>query len=475
MRQQSKTREPAVAGAFYPRDPEKLRTMINDYLQQVPRQNVEGTVRALIAPHAGYIYSGPVAAHAYKLIQGKDYDAVVVLAISHRYPFNGASIYDGDMYQTPLGSIPLHTELISRMREASPRIHYEPLAHTQEHSLEVHLPFLQVVLENDFELIPVILGDARYETAQDVAGAIASIAKDKNILVVASTDLSHFHPYAEARDLDTETVEQILNLKPEELARFFEKNPERACGRCPVVTAALYADMIGASERKILTYANSGDTAGDKSQVVGYVSAVFSEEVEQGSHSRPSGEQSENTFSEKTKQELFSLVRNTIRQKLKDGTVSFVQSDNPELQTENGAFVTLHTQEGALRGCIGNFVSNQPLYKTIQEMALAAAFRDPRFPPVSLEELGDLRAEISVLSPMEKIDDVSAIELGKHGIYIKKGFRSGTFLPQVATETGWDLEEFLGHCAQDKAGIGWDGWKDAEVYVYTADVFGEDR
>ena len=151
-----------------------------------------------------------------------------------------------------------------------------------------------------------------------------------------------------------------------------------------------------------------------------------------------------------------------------------MEVSNPELQAENGVFVTLHTKDGSLRGCIGNFVSAKPLYKTVQEMAISSAFRDPRFPPVRLNELENLTVEISVLSPMKKIDDASEIELGKHGIYIKKGFRSGTFLPQVATDTGWSLEEFLGHCSRDKAGLGWEGWKTADLYIYTADVFGEE-
>ena len=181
------------------------------------------------------------------------------------------------------------------------------------------------------------------------------------------------------------------------------------------------------------------------------------------------------TFSQESKQELFSIVRNTIREQLTRKKVTSLESTNPELQSQNGVFVTLHTKQGALRGCIGSFTSDKALYQTVQEMALSSAFRDPRFPPVSLDELDDLTVEISVLSPMKKISGASEIELGKHGIYIKKGFRSGTFLPQVATDTGWSLEEFLGHCSRDKAGLGWDGWKEADLYTYTADVFGEEH
>ena len=463
-------RKTAVAGAFYPSNPTRLRNMIKTYLAEVPQQAVDGEIKVLVCPHAGYIYSGQVAAYSYQLIKGKQYDAVVVLALSHYYPFRGASVFDGDFYETPLGNVPIDHTIVTEMKDAHPLIDFHPPAHKREHSLEVQVPFLQVALGGDLKIVPVLFGDVRYETAQAVADVLADIAQEKNILVIASTDLSHFHPYKEANGLDEQTIQEVVKLSPQGLQSFFETNDGAACGKCPVVTSLVYADRINADEIKVLKYANSGDTAGDKRKVVGYVSMAITKKGEEDMAEVNEGV----VLSAESKNELFSIVRSTIRERLSAGKVTDIESSNPELQTENGVFVTLHTKRGALRGCIGCFQSDEPLYKTVQAMALSSAFRDPRFPPVQLDELNDLSVEISVLSPMKKIDDVNEIELGKHGIYIKKGFRSGTFLPQVATDTGWSLEEFLGHCARDKAGLGWDGWKKADVYTYTDTVFGEE-
>jgi len=465
----AQTREAVVAGAFYPHRAEDLRKMIGGYIKDAERKEIAGELRVLIAPHAGYIYSGPVAAEGYKLLEDKTYKTVVVIALSHHYPFKGASIYDGEFYKTPLGPIKLNKAFIQQLNE-SPLINYHRLAHTREHSLEVHLPFLQYMLKDEFQLVPIILGDVSHETAQTVANGLATLADSDDFLVVVSTDLSHFNPYEVARAKDIETIENIVNKSDTELQKYFEEKPDAACGRCPLVTALIYASKIGANNRHVLAYANSGDTAGDKNKVVGYVSIAISK----GKENDMTAQKGTSLFSENAKQELINLVRQTIREYLQSGKIESAKIDHPELQSENGAFVTLHSKNGSLRGCIGNFVSHEPLYKTIREMAISSAFRDPRFPSVTIDELDELKVEISVLSPMEKIEDVGQIELGVHGIYIKKGFHSGTFLPQVATETGWTLEEFLGHCARDKAGIGWDGWKDANIYIYTADVFGEE-
>jgi MEMO1 family protein len=467
---EAQTREPVVAGSFYPRDRQQLKKMLSGYMNSAESRSVDGELKILIVPHAGYIYSGPVAASAYSLLQGKSFKSVVVLALSHRYPFQGASIFEGDFYATPLGTIPLHKDFIAQLKK-SPLIGYHHHAHTQEHSLEVHLPFLQYVFPPDsFHLVPIILGDTSLKTARVVAESLYERSKEEDFLLIVSTDLSHFEKYDRARQKDANTIEKILSLSGEQLSEFFRKNPDAACGRGPLVSALLYAEAIGVDTAKLLSYANSGDTAGGKDSVVGYASIALTKKKEK--HMNDAAKKS--LFSAESKREMFRLARTAINSYLQDGKTTVRESDNPELQSENGVFVTLHTKEGALRGCIGSFVSKDALYKTIQEMAVSSAFRDPRFPPVTASEIEDIKLEISVLSPMEKIDDVSRIDLGRHGIYIKKGFRSGTFLPQVATETGWNLEEFLGHCARDKAGIGWDGWKDADVFIYTADVFQEE-
>jgi AmmeMemoRadiSam system protein A len=177
---------------------------------------------------------------------------------------------------------------------------------------------------------------------------------------------------------------------------------------------------------------------------------------------------------DKDKKDLLLIARKTVVEYVKNHITPEINAKNlsAAIKTNCGAFVTLR-KHGDLRGCIGRFDSNEPLYKVVQDMAVASSTQDYRFKPVGPDEIKELEIEISVLTPMRRIDSIDEIELGRHGIYIKKGFRSGTFLPQVADETGWTKEEFLGHCAQDKAGIGWDGWKDAELYIYEALVFSE--
>ena len=464
----TEVRKPAVAGAFYPGSAHQLTEMIEKYLMNVGSQEIGGDIQVLISPHAGYIYSGQVAAYGYELLKGKTFDAIIVLGPSHFVPFNGVSIFQGTAYETPLGTVPINQEIVKKLR-MSPFVGYYAQAHQKEHSLELQLPFLQQVI-GEFSLVPLVCGDFTFETADEISRILADIAKEKNILVIASTDLSHFKPYRAANVMDKKTIDEMMKLSGRGMYEFFMNNSEAACGKMPVVTALLFAEKIGAGKGTVLKYLNSGDTAGNKSSVVGYVSIAI---AKGGNEEMEKESRDEGTLAQKSKEELFSIVRNTIKEYLSGKKISHLETSNHEIQKENGVFVTLHSKSGALRGCIGCFVSNEPLYKTVQEFAVSSAFRDPRFPPVTLAEIDDLVVEISVLSPMKKIDDPGEIELGKHGIYIKKGFKSGTFLPQVATDTGWSLEEFLGHCARDKAGIGWDGWKDADLFIYTAEVFGE--
>jgi len=220
-------------------------------------------------------------------------------------------------------------------------------------------------------------------------------------------------------------------------------------------------------EYHAIKYSNSGDTKnyGDTDQVVGYWGIVLSERQTM---------KDDFELTEADKKSLLDIARKTIEDNCNHRKKGNLEGENysSTLKTRCGAFVTLH-EKGALRGCIGRLIGNLPLYRMVQEMALSAAVNDYRFVPVETQELTDIDIEISVLSPLKRIDDIKEIELGKHGIYIEKGQRSGVFLPQVATETGWDIEAFLGHCSRDKAGLDWDGWKTAKIYIFTATVFKE--
>ena len=465
-------REPAVAGAFYPDKPEVLSRDVKKYLENAKKEKIEGEIVALVSPHAGYMYSGQVAAFAYKLVEEKTFDSVVVVAPSHRALFKGASLYDRGGYRTPLGVVPVDTELSKKMMERKKEIQFLPEAHSQEHSLEVQIPFLQVVLKS-FKLIPIVMEPYwNWETCQSVASAIAETVKGKRVLLVASTDLSHFYTYNIAVEMDKIFLNHIERFDVEGLNRDLKSNRTEACGGGAVVTIMLAAKMLGANHGKVLKYANSGDVTGDRGRVVGYAAGVFYKTA--GGKEKMKEEKKVGVdlgLSEEEKKTLHHIAKTVIENKAKGKAVPDFKIESTTLKENRGAFVTLH-KKGQLRGCIGYIEGHGPLHKTIEEMAEAAAFRDPRFTPVKEKELPELDLEISVLTPLKRISDVNEIQVGKHGIYIKKGWYSGLLLPQVATEYRWDRQTFLEHTCQ-KAGLPSNAWKekDTEIYIFSADIF----
>ena len=465
-------REPAVAGAFYPDKPEVLSRDVKKYLENSKKEKIEGDIVALISPHAGYMYSGQVAAYAYKLVEGRAFDSVVVVAPSHRVLFKGASLYDRGGYRTPLGVVPIDTELSKKMMERRKEIQFLPEAHSQEHSLEVQIPFLQVVLKT-FNLIPIVMEPHwSWETCQSVASAIAETVKGKRVLLVASTDLSHFYTYNIAVELDKIFLNHIERFDVEGLNRDLKNNRTEACGGGPVVTIMLAAKMLGANHGKVLKYANSGDVTGDRSRVVGYAAGVFYKTA--GGKEKMKEEKKVGVdlgLNEEEKKALHQIAKTVIENKAKGKAVPDFKVESPTLKENRGAFVTIH-KRGQLRGCIGYIEGQGPLHKTIERMAEAAAFKDPRFTPVKENELTELELEISVLTPLKRITDVNEIQVGKHGIYIVKGMWAGLLLPQVATEYGWDRQTFLEHTCQ-KANLPSNAWKekDTEIYIFSADIF----
>lgn len=460
-------RPPAVAGAFYTSDSEVLSDQIKDFLSKVPAKTLSGKIIALISPHAGYMYSGQVAAYGYKLLEGKKFDTVVVIAPSHRFPFRGASVYNKGAYQIPLGLVPIDTELAQQLIKQDDLISYVEQAHTQEHSLEVQLPFLKIVL-GDFTLLPIVIGSYDLATCESISETIYQVVKDKNALIVASSDLSHFHSYDEAVEMDNIVINHVKKFDAKGLFKDTSSKRCEACGAGPMITTMLLAKKLGANKSEYLFYANSGDVTGDKSGVVGYMSAVLYSNPGQ-ENSKKAGKDSGLTDEEK--EILHKIARSTIESKCRGEKYPEIKITSATLKEKRGAFVTLH-KRGSLRGCIGYIHAQKPLHATIREMALAAAFQDTRFNPVKKSELKDIDIEISVLTPLKKIDSIEEIEVGKHGIYIIKGYHSGILLPQVAMEYGWDRNTFLEHTCT-KAGLPTDAWKkkDTEIYIYSADIF----
>ncbi|MBN2564268.1 MAG: AmmeMemoRadiSam system protein B [Candidatus Eisenbacteria bacterium] len=496
-------RHPVVAGTFYPGDPDRLAADVDAYLDSEDAAGIPGHVYGLIAPHAGYVYSGGVAARAYACIRKRGYDTVVVVAPSHRVAFRGASVYGGDGYETPLGTVPVDRKLAETIMNPSRGIDYDPRAHAAEHSLEVQVPFLQRALV-DFSIVPIIMGEQSESAVRLLASSIADAVRDfegHSVLLVASTDLSHYHSHAAAVELDSHVLRAVEDFDPEGLLGALARGECEACGGGPAAAVMMAARELGADRATVVGYATSGDVTGDKSQVVGYMAAVISGPVA-GGGDRAAGSRKEQPrgggerarggegrafsdedavssaapyegLSEKERSALLTLARRSIEAALEGGRPPRLEVSSPALSTECGAFVTLE-RRGALRGCIGYIRGIKPLGQTVSEMAVQAALHDPRFPPVSRDELDGLTIEISVLSPLLVVNDVSEIVVGKHGLIIQQGARSGLLLPQVATDQGWDRDTFLDHTCL-KAGLQPGCWRgdDVTILKFTAEVFGE--
>ena len=463
---ESKVRPATQAGRFYEAHPQRLAEEVDSFLSLHAESKPIDNLAALIVPHAGYYFSGNVAATAYKCIDTKKaYKRVFLLGPSHHEWLNGASVNCADYYLTPLGKVKVDRDVAAELMAADNILSYRPEAHDREHCLEVQLPFLQRCMKEVPPIVPIIISTNDFSKLQRIAEVLKPYFTDENLFIVSS-DFSHYPSYEDACEVDAKTgkaiesgdVEQFINAI-EENARSAKRNlATSACGELAI--AALMLMMDRSYEVKHLLYQNSGDVEdGDHSRVVGY-------------HAFAILRGSEKTFSLSAdeKQILKNIALQSIKDSLDGKSISKFSNLNSILTTKCGAFVSLHKQ-GRLRGCIGHMAEDIPLCEVVAEMARAAAFEDPRFMPVTADELPDIDIEISVLTPMRRIKSLDEFELHRHGIYIRKGYRSGTFLPQVADEVNWTKEEFVGHCSQDKAGLGWDGWRDAELYTYEAIVF----
>ena len=476
------------AGRFYDSDPQRLSHEVDSFLALHAKDRQYQDVAALIVPHAGYYFSGNVAAAAYmSLPKDKAYKRIFLLGPSHHEWLDGASVNcEADYYATPLGQVKVDRETAKKLvttdltddTDSSSVFSYRPEAHDREHCLEVQLPFLQRRFEEVPPIVPIIISTNDFKKLKRMAETLKPYFTDENLFIVSS-DFSHYPSYEDACKVDAKTGKAVESGDVEAFIAAIEGNAKSgirnlatsACGGFPIITLMLMMDKN--YEVKHLLYQNSGDIDDhDLSRVVGYHAFAILR-----------GEEKTFSLSDEEKNMLKKIAFESIRDSLDGKHISHLspllalrwcsgeQARSPShLSSKCGAFVSLHKQ-GRLRGCIGHFGEDTPLYEIVAKMARAAAFEDPRFSPLRREELDDIDIEISVLTPMRRIQSLDEFELHRHGIYIRKGYRSGTFLPQVADEVNWTKEEFVSHCAQDKAGIGWDGWHDAELYVYEAIVF----
>jgi AmmeMemoRadiSam system protein B/AmmeMemoRadiSam system protein A len=469
-----------LAGSWYPASKDELASLLKDDLDRASPANIDGRIFAIISPHAGYRFSAPVAAYGYKLVEGRPIKTVVIIGFTHRKPFNGISVYDRGSFRTPLGDVRVDAALAAELISKSPRIGYYPEAFSGENSVEMQVPFIQAALPQA-SIVPVAFGTQSYSDAEALASSLADALRGRDdYLIVASTDLSHYHPYAEANAIDAHMMTLLGTKDPKALYDEARLGISELCGIMPVTATMLAARRLGFDGVKILKYANSGDTYGDKSKVVGYLSAVVYGTDDAAGVTAPEREDARKAPEERMllnsaqRKRLLQIARESLTSYVRDGKRADFTENDKALNEPFGAFVTLH-EKGDLRGCIGNMSAQGPLYKTVASMAIEASVDDPRFPPLSPSEIGKVDIEISVLSPMKKVSGAGEITIPGHGVLVRKGFRSGVYLPQVAVETGWNKEQFLTSLCAHKAGLAPDAWKDpaTEMYVFNAEVFGE--
>jgi hypothetical protein len=473
-----KVRQAAVAGSFYPADAKTLSATIDELLARVSQPAIAEPILAAVAPHAGYEYSGPVAAYTYAALQGRKYTRVVVIAPTHRVAFDYTSIYDGDAYATPLGVVPVDKAFARELVKMSSSMQlsgtgHDPTQEGGEHAIEVELPWLQKVL-GSFEVVPIVMGDQSYESSRALGVALTKLIKSQanpgETLVVASSDLSHYHPYDEAVTIDHKTLAALAAWDYFSMSRNFQSRVWEACGGAPIVATMIYAERMGANQARVLKYANSGDVTGDKSRVVGYSADLFVKANGGKAAATPF------SLSDDEKRQLLAVARSSVEMVVgKDKLYEPPAPASATLNQERGAFTTL-TIAGQLRGCIGYTSAFKPLYVTVRDTATHAALHDPRFRPVTAAELPSLEYELSVLSPLGRVTDVDEIRVGEHGLLMKNGGNEGLLLPQVPVEQKWDRQTFLEQTCR-KAGMAAGCWKDedTDIFSFTAVVFNDHK
>ena len=438
---------------------------------------------ALVCPHASYAFTGPVAAACFSQLKGRKYTRVIVIAPSHFANFPFASVYDGDAYATPLGNVPVDQEFRAKLARLSDAVKTSDEGHVQvgkfaEHSLEAELPWLQRTL-GQFKLVPIIMGSQNYALDRAVGRALAkallaeSAESRAQTLILISSDLSHFHTYDYANNIDRQTLQGIKDWDYLSLSRNYAMLEHgvqtwEACGGGPIVAGMIAAEGLGATHAKILKYANSGDTSSDKFSVVGYGAVAITR-----ANATAADKRAGFTLTESEKEALLKIAKASVDSVVRNHKIYWVgPTGSPQLEAPRGAFVTLK-EHGQLRGCIGYTTPMKPLAKTVRDVAGDAAVEDSRFSPVTPKELPSLAYEISVMSSLHHVVDVNEIKIGQHGLIVKRGDVEGLLLPQVPVEQHWDRDTFLKETCL-KAGLPPQAWKDegTDIFIFTAQVFG---
>ncbi|MBP7231515.1 MAG: AmmeMemoRadiSam system protein B [Syntrophaceae bacterium] len=479
-------REPVVAGKFYSENAVRLRLSIEKFLQEA--EEVRGSTNpvAMIVPHAGYIYSGQICADGFRQTANSIYDIVVILGTNHTSPnFPKISLYPGDGFRTPLGTAMIEKEVVAALlKEAPDECVADKSLHMHEHSVEVMVPFVQVVFP-DAKIIPAVVGSADLRIVERFGQALAKVLKNRKALIVASSDLSHYPSAEDAAMVDRETLEAMSSMDSDAFRTILQAHRKRgiprlstsACGEAPVLVAMSAARLLGATGGTVVSYANSGDVPiGDRARVVGYGAVIFSKEPPKNiiKTKQYNGFATSVPLAQSDKKALLAFARETLSRVFTTDTVPLPRNFSAALEQPRGVFVTLK-KKGELRGCIGRMIGDEPLGKLVGAMAIQSAFHDRRFQQLSAAEMKEVEIEISVLTPMKPVAGAEDIVVGRDGVLLSKDGRSAVFLPQVATEQGWSLEEMLDHLCR-KAGLAAGSWKKgAQFSTFQAEVFSESQ
>jgi len=473
-------RPPAVSGQFYPSDPDKLELAIHQFIRESAEISIEDPV-AVIVPHAGYIYSGQICADAYRQVMNNSYDVVIILGVNHTTAgFRGISLADYKSYRTPLGDVPIDETVTAELLDECSDCVRSREVHLREHSIEVQVPFVQVLFP-DAKIVPIIIHPPEPDLCMRFGKTLAEVLKDKKALIVISSDLSHYPDSADAFKADRKTLETIAGLDPKRIVSVMRdlNTPDletRACGEAAILSGITAARLLGAKHAVIAGYSNSGDMSiGDRTRVVGYGAMAItpgSTNIDTGVFNHPKPPDTARPLEDSEKRILLAFAGKTIRQYLTTQTVPLARNFPARLSFKQGVFVTLK-RNGLLRGCIGSIRPKDELGKTVGTIALQAALNDPRFRPVDEKELDDLEIEISLLTPLESISDPDQIVVGRDGILLIKETKSAVFLPQVAPENNWNRTEMLDNLCL-KAQLPERCWeRNVKLEIFQAEIFSE--
>ena len=481
-------RRPVGTRGFYPSSERALKADVERYVKSASPPAVPGDPKIVIAPHAGYVFSGATAGHAFKVLRKRgNVKTVLLMGCPHRVAVRNVSIWPRGAYRTPLGDCAIDADAAARLTKAC-GTRFQKSAHVREHSLEVEVPFIQALFPKA-KIVPILVYHMAPAVREKLVNAIAEELKRPGTVLVVSTDFSHYPTTGRlAEQIDRAALQSLKTLDADRVDKVCNGILRKGhpgvgcvmCGREAATTALRAARKAGLDKGTILHYTNSAARLGD-GRVVGYGAIAFSKSgakppVPKAEPKAPAKEEA--MLSPAARKALLHIARESAKAALEGRSWAPPKPKLKQLLQPGGCFVTLKNH-GRLRGCLGTFATNQPIYLAVARMGAASATRDHRFRgnPVTLKELPKIGIEISVLSPRRRIDSWKKIKLGKQGVVVRRGWRSGVFLPQVATETGWSLEQFLRNLCAHKAGLAPDAYKDPRttLEVFDAEVFGEKK